>query len=48
MKKCNELYKTNYKKKKDDQNTFFPKSIWSKLIAALALSTKKFKVLQKR
>jgi hypothetical protein len=44
-----ELYKTNdeKKKRKDDQNTLFPEIILSKLIVALALSTRKFKALQK-
>jgi hypothetical protein len=34
-------------KRKDDQNTLFPEIIQSKLIVALALSTKKLKALQK-
>jgi hypothetical protein len=31
------------KKRKDDQNTFFPEMIWSKLIVALALQLKSLK-----
>jgi hypothetical protein len=49
MKNCKQLYKTNNKKgkeRKDDQNTFSPEIIQSKLIVALALSIKSLKLYE--